>query len=64
MGEAVDIYATKGVEYLIVLGYLMVLVGLWVLPAVVDLIQEWAAAASLPPQPTVHMRNRMWICTL
>ncbi len=31
MGEAVDIYATKGVEYLIVLGYLMVLVGLWVL---------------------------------
>lgn len=31
MGGAVDIYATKGVEYLIVLGYLMVLVGLWVL---------------------------------
>lgn len=31
MGGAVDIYATKGVEYLIVLGYLMVLVGLWVM---------------------------------
>jgi len=49
MGEAVDIYATKGVEYLIVLGYLMVLVGLWVLLSPKKV--AWAVGMRARPVP-------------
>jgi glycine cleavage system H protein len=49
MGGAVDIYATKGVEYLIVLGYLMVLVGLWVLLSPKKV--AWAVGMRSRPAP-------------
>ncbi|MBE0590799.1 MAG: glycine cleavage system protein H [Gemmatimonadales bacterium] len=49
MGEAVDIYATKGVEYLIVLGYLLVLVGLWVLLSPKKM--AWAVGMRSRPAP-------------